>query len=99
MALRIVLKMINEMANRQQKYIEPLVSLTVDFYVRLFIRVKEGPKQCHESITKYSHVFQCWECESFWLQPLGIHTIEETEVDDQGKTIAKRKIKKSDLAE
>ncbi len=57
MALRIVLRMISEMANRQHKYIEPLLSLTVDFYVRLFIRVKEGPKQCHESIAKYSHVY------------------------------------------
>ena len=56
-ALRLVLHMINEMANRQQRYIEPLLSLTVDFYVRLFIRVHEGAKKCHESITKYSHVF------------------------------------------
>jgi tRNA G26 N,N-dimethylase Trm1 len=44
MALRIVLRMISEIANRQQKYIEPMMSLTVDFYVRLFIRVKEGAK-------------------------------------------------------
>lgn len=41
-ALRAVLHMINEMANRQGRYIEPLLSLTVDFYVRLFIRVRNG---------------------------------------------------------
>lgn len=34
-----------------------MLSLTVDFYVRLFIRVKEGAKPCHESLTKYSHIF------------------------------------------
>ena len=56
MALRIVLKMINEMANRHGKYIEPLISLTVDFYIRLFIRVKNGPAVCHKSLLKYSHV-------------------------------------------
>jgi tRNA (guanine26-N2/guanine27-N2)-dimethyltransferase len=54
MALRMVLHMISTMANRHQRVIEPLMSLTVDFYVRLFIRVKESPIQCHESITKYS---------------------------------------------
>jgi tRNA (guanine26-N2/guanine27-N2)-dimethyltransferase len=85
LALRIVLKMISEMANRQQKYIEPLMSLTVDFYVRLFIRVKEGAKQCHESITKYSHVFQCLECEAHYTHPMGIHYVEETHFDDKGK--------------
>lgn len=57
MALRIVLHMISEMANRHQMYIEPVLSLTVDFYVRLFIRIKVGAKKCHSSITKYSHVF------------------------------------------
>ena len=57
MALRLVLRMISEIANRQQKYIIPLVSLTVDFYVRLFIRVKLGPMKCHQTLTKYSHVF------------------------------------------
>lgn len=67
MALRMVLKLINEMANRQQKYIVPLMSLTVDFYVRLFIRVKEGAKECHESVTKYSNVHSCLDCEAFYL--------------------------------
>ncbi|CDW84572.1 -dimethylguanosine trna methyltransferase family protein [Stylonychia lemnae] len=76
-ALRLVLHMISQMANRQQKYIEPLVSLTVDFYVRLFIRVHDGPQKCHSSITKYSHVFQCMECESFWTLPFGTHTEQE----------------------
>ena len=71
MALRIVLRMINDMANKQQKYIIPLLSLTVDFYIRLFIRVKEGAKPCHESLSKYSHVFSCLECEAVYFQPLG----------------------------
>lgn len=36
-----------------------MISLTVDFYIRLFIRVKEGAQKCHESITKHSNVFSC----------------------------------------
>lgn len=81
MALRIILHMLSQMANKHQKYIIPLVSLTVDFYVRLFLRVKEGPQKCHHSITKYSHVFQCLDCESFYMQPFGVHS--EVEMDDK----------------
>ena len=67
MALRIVLHMISTMANRQQRWIEPLLSITVDFYVRLFIRIHEGPQKCHNSITKYSMVHQCMDCEARWF--------------------------------
>ena len=42
MALRIILFTINTMANKHGKQVEPLLSLTVDFYVRLFIRVRES---------------------------------------------------------
>ena len=41
MALRMVLYMINTMANKHGRQIEPMMSLTVDFYIRLFIRVKD----------------------------------------------------------
>lgn len=76
-ALRMVLFTINSMANKHGKQIEPLVSLTVDFYVRLFIRVKESLSDCHLSISKYSYVHQCMNCESFYLQRMGLH-LEET---------------------
>jgi len=56
-ALRMVLFTINTMANKHGKRVEPLLSLTVDFYVRLFIRVKAAPQECHQSIRKYSHIF------------------------------------------
>jgi tRNA G26 N,N-dimethylase Trm1 len=42
-ALRMVLYMISGMANRHSKIIEPLLSITADFYIRLFIRVKNNP--------------------------------------------------------
>ena len=55
-ALRIVLFTINTIANRHSKQIEPLVSLTVDFYIRLFIKVRESPSECHKSLSKYSNI-------------------------------------------
>ena len=57
MALRMVLYCINTIANKQGKQIEPLMSLTVDFYVRLFIRVRESAEECHKSLSRYSHVY------------------------------------------
>jgi tRNA (guanine26-N2/guanine27-N2)-dimethyltransferase len=67
MALRMVLYTINTMANKHGLQIEPLLSLTVDFYIRLFIRVKHSAESCHKSLTRYSHVYQCIQCDSFWL--------------------------------
>lgn len=57
MALRMVLHMISQMANRHGRVIEPLISLTVDFYIRLFIRVRDSPIGCHRSLLKYSNVY------------------------------------------
>lgn len=55
-ALRMVLFTINTMANKHGKSIEPMVSLTVDFYVRLFIRVHDSLLGCQKSISKYSQI-------------------------------------------
>ena len=57
MALRMVLYCINTIANKQGKQIEPLMSLTVDFYVRLFIRVRESAEECQKSLSRYSNVY------------------------------------------
>jgi len=46
-ALRMVLYTINTMANKHGKRVEPLFSLTADFYIRLFIRIKIAPAECH----------------------------------------------------
>jgi len=92
MALRIVLFTINSMANKHGKQVEPMLSLTVDFYVRLFMRVKEAPAQCHKSIGRYSHVHQCMTCESYYLQNMGKAFTETVHVNEKGK-IRKRERK------
>lgn len=51
MALRILLKCIESIANRYGKYIEPLLSVSVDFYIRVFVRVFVGPANCNLSLT------------------------------------------------
>ncbi|XP_030564873.1 probable tRNA (guanine(26)-N(2))-dimethyltransferase [Drosophila novamexicana] len=71
MALRILLHCIETHANRHGKYIEPLLSISADFYVRIFVRVHSGQAQCKYSMSKQSWIYQCTGCETFTLQPLG----------------------------
>ena len=89
----MVLYTISTMANKHGKRVEPLMSLTVDFYVRLFMRIKPAPQECHQSITKYSNIHQCTFCESFYLQPLGEAVPQR---DKKRNTKAARKAAKAD---
>jgi tRNA (guanine26-N2/guanine27-N2)-dimethyltransferase len=41
-ALRIALGTLERTANRYGRYIVPLVSLSIDFYIRVFVRVFTG---------------------------------------------------------
>ena len=69
-ALRIVLACMEGHANRHRRYIVPLLSMHINFYVRLFVRVYTSPGEVKKSPTKLSHVYQCTGCETFSLMPL-----------------------------
>jgi tRNA (guanine26-N2/guanine27-N2)-dimethyltransferase len=71
MALRIILSSIEEHANRYKKYIVPLLSCSIDFYVRLFVRIYSSASEVKNSASKKAYIFQCKGCESFFLQPVG----------------------------
>ncbi|XP_075724665.1 tRNA methyltransferase 1 [Rhipicephalus microplus] len=71
MALRIILQSIESHANRYGRYTMPLLAISVDFYVRVFVRVHTGPAIVKRSTSKLGMVYQCSGCESFSLQPLG----------------------------
>jgi len=73
-ALRMVLHTIASVANRYQKQIFPMLSLTADFYIRLFIQVGEGNRgayQWHDSILNTSHVFQWNGWQNFHFHNVG----------------------------
>ena len=42
-ALRLVLNTISTFAIRYGRYIEPLLSLSIDFYIRIFVRIHAAP--------------------------------------------------------
>lgn len=70
-ALRIALRCIDSHASRHGKYIVPLLSMSADFYIRLFVRVFNGAAKAKESASKSSMVYQCTGCGSLAFQPLG----------------------------
>lgn len=70
-ALRILLHALEAAASRHKKHIVPWLSLSVDFYVRVFVRVYESPIEVKRSLLKRGMVYQSHQCPSFYIQPLG----------------------------
>lgn len=50
-ALRLLLHTVSTSAARYGRYIEPLVSLSIDFYFRIFVRVHTAPQGVKKAIT------------------------------------------------
>ncbi|ORY00484.1 N2,N2-dimethylguanosine tRNA methyltransferase [Basidiobolus meristosporus CBS 931.73] len=76
MALRLVLNSLQASAARYKRQIVPLMSCSIDFYVRLFVRVFTSPAEVKKYASKTSMVYHCTGCKSFQTQPLGKITID-----------------------
>ncbi|KAN0015034.1 hypothetical protein ACTFIU_001355 [Dictyostelium citrinum] len=72
MGLRILLHSIEQHANRYKRHIVPLLSLSVDFYVRVFVRVYSSPFEAKKALSKMANIFSCIGCGSFHIQPTGV---------------------------
>lgn len=71
MALRILLACIESHANRYKRYIVPVLSVQMDFYVRVFVRIYTSASDMKNTPLKLSYVYQCTGCDSFHLQTVG----------------------------
>lgn len=71
MAARILLSSIESHANRYKRHIVPVLSISVDFYVRVFVRIYTSPATVKSTPTKLSYVYQCKGCDAFHLEPVG----------------------------
>ncbi|XP_076241669.1 tRNA (guanine(26)-N(2))-dimethyltransferase [Calliopsis andreniformis] len=69
-ALRILLQNIASHAARYGRYIVPLLSISADFYIRVFVKIFSSQIKCKENATKIGMVYQCTGCESINIQPL-----------------------------
>lgn len=71
MALRIILHSLDLRANCYQRYIVPLLSVSADFYIRVFVRVFTGQAKVKSSASKQALVYNCAGCGTFHLQRMG----------------------------
>ncbi|XP_039139733.1 probable tRNA (guanine(26)-N(2))-dimethyltransferase 1 [Dioscorea cayenensis subsp. rotundata] len=71
MALRILLACIESHANRYKRYIVPILSVQMDFYIRVFVRIYTSASAMKNTPLKLSYVYQCVGCDSFHLQSVG----------------------------
>lgn len=69
-AVRTLLACVERVANKHKKYIVPLVSLHIDFYVRCFFRVYTQPAEVKLSACKLGYQLQCASCPAFWVRPM-----------------------------
>ncbi|CAG98659.1 tRNA (guanine26-N2)-dimethyltransferase [Kluyveromyces lactis] len=70
-ALRLVLNLLGQSAAKYKKTIEPLLSLSIDFYVRVFIRVKTSPIEVKNLQSNTMVGYMCSGCNAYHTQPLG----------------------------
>ncbi|KAF5358340.1 hypothetical protein D9756_001542 [Leucocoprinus leucothites] len=70
-ALRLVLHSLSTAAARYGRYIEPVLSLSIDFYVRVFVRVWTGAMETKRALSKTANYYICSHCQAWYEQPLG----------------------------
>lgn len=70
-ALRLVLGLVGRTAAKYGISIEPVLSLSIDFYVRVFVRVWEKPIKVKEFMSLNEVVFKCSGCYASTGQGLG----------------------------
>lgn len=71
LALRLLLNSCNNVAARYGRYIVPLVSLSIDFYMRIFFRVYTSQLEVKQSFAKSGSVYICAGCQQWHIQPFG----------------------------
>ncbi|ODV91332.1 hypothetical protein CANCADRAFT_24269 [Tortispora caseinolytica NRRL Y-17796] len=69
-ALRLVLGLIGTAAARHGRSIEPLLSLSIDYYLRVFVRVRTSPIEVKFLPSKMMTTYVCSGCSAVSTQPL-----------------------------
>ncbi|WVQ77202.1 N2,N2-dimethylguanosine tRNA methyltransferase [Cryptococcus sp. DSM 104548] len=70
-ALRLVMHSLQQTAARYGRYVTPMLSFSIDFYVRLFVRVHTGPEQVKQFASQTGVVYTCQFCQTPVTQPFG----------------------------
>ncbi|CAM9366856.1 unnamed protein product, partial [Choristocarpus tenellus] len=70
MSLRILLHAISTSAARYRRSMAPVLSVALDHYVRVYVRILDSPAEALLAGRKAAYVFQSEWCPSFFLQPV-----------------------------
>ena len=70
MAIRIALFSISSAASKYKKVIKPLFSYNAEFYIRLFLIIKDSPEDCKMNPFKYGYMFHCRDCQNRSIYPM-----------------------------
>ena len=74
LALRILLQSLNSHASRYSKYVVPLLSLSIDFYFRLFVLVFDSQLKAKESVKHIGMMNICVDCHTSYPHHFGHST-------------------------
>ncbi|KAF9423175.1 RNA methyltransferase tRNA(m5U54)methyltransferase [Podila epigama] len=70
-ALRLVLNTLSTSAARYKRHIVPLVSLSIDYYLRVFVRVYTSAAEVKMTASKTALAYVCSGCQSHYMRSLG----------------------------
>ncbi|KAF8320025.1 N2,N2-dimethylguanosine tRNA methyltransferase [Clavulina sp. PMI_390] len=70
-ALRLLLGAVASSAARYGRSITPLLSLSIDFYIRVFVQVRSSPVEVKKLSSKMAVYYTCTFCQNWYEQPLG----------------------------
>lgn len=84
-AFRILLACISTHAARHKRVIEPVLCMSIDFYIRVCVLVRTSAQDSKLAATKLSHVWHSTGCDAWWFQPVGTHIGGNTNKFQVGK--------------
>lgn len=82
--LRLILNAINTAAARYGLYMEPLLSLSIDFYARVFVKIKKSPAAVKFAAGKTMLVYNCDSGCSAWTTQLLLRNRPQANKKGQG---------------
>jgi len=74
-ALRLLLHAISTSAGRYGRYMEPVLTLSIDFYIRVFVRIYTRPVEVKKLASQTGAVLTCHYCQSPSEMRFGRHSI------------------------
>lgn len=61
---------ISVIATRYKRVIQPLLCFSIDFYVRIFVRIKDSGEDCRDAGLTSGYLLQCPRCPTYYIQPV-----------------------------